>query len=117
MGELESAVMDVLWDHGGFLTPGEVHRVLSAKRPLAYTTIMTILVRLWEKGRLERQRDRRAYAYRPVQTREEHAAARMQEMLAKAGDQPKALNYFVEVLRPTERDQLRRMLQGRKRGT
>src|SRR5258708_20441407 len=61
MGELESAVMDVVWDRGGWLTPGEVHEVLAAERPLAYTTVMTILVRLWQKGRLRRQRDRRAY--------------------------------------------------------
>ncbi|MDP9418624.1 MAG: BlaI/MecI/CopY family transcriptional regulator, partial [Actinomycetota bacterium] len=36
--------MEVLWDRGGWLTPGEVHEVLSAQRPLAYTTVMTILV-------------------------------------------------------------------------
>jgi predicted transcriptional regulator len=117
MGELESAVMDVVWDHGGFLTPGEVRRVLAPRRRLAYTTVMTILVRLWQKGRLERQRDGRAFAYRAVETREEHTAARMRELLAGAGDRPKALNYFVEVLRPTERDQLRRMLRGRERGS
>jgi hypothetical protein len=37
----EAAVVDVLWDQGGWLTPGEVHEVLAADRPLAYTTVMT----------------------------------------------------------------------------
>ncbi|MGH9135651.1 MAG: BlaI/MecI/CopY family transcriptional regulator [Acidimicrobiales bacterium] len=69
MGELEGAAMDVLWDRGGWLTPGEVHEVLGADRDRAYTTVMTILVRLWQNGRLERQRDGRAYAYRPVASR------------------------------------------------
>jgi predicted transcriptional regulator len=48
-GELERAVMDVLWDQGGWLTPGEVHQRLGDP-VLAYTTVMTILVRLWRNG-------------------------------------------------------------------
>ena len=112
MGELEAMVMDVLWDRRGWLTPGEVHQVLEASRSMAYTTVMTILVRLWQKGRLERQRDGRAYAYRALQSREEHAAARMQEWLTRVGDRPMALAYFLDALPPTDRDQLRRMLRG-----
>ncbi|HZA76480.1 MAG TPA: BlaI/MecI/CopY family transcriptional regulator [Acidimicrobiales bacterium] len=110
MGELEATVMETLWDREGWLTPGEVQEVLSAERPLAYTTVMTILVRLWQKGRLERQRDGRAYAYRPVRSREEHAADRMQEMLAQVGDRPAALARFVESLPAADRAQLRRYL-------
>jgi predicted transcriptional regulator len=113
MGELEAAVMDVLWTRGGWATPGEVHEVLAARRPLAYTTVMTILVRLWQKGRLERERDGRAYAYRPLQSREEHAAARMGELLVGVGDRPAALAHFLQALPPADRDQLRRMLRGR----
>ncbi|MDP9403377.1 MAG: BlaI/MecI/CopY family transcriptional regulator [Actinomycetota bacterium] len=112
-GELEAAVMEVLWDRGGWLTPGEVHEVLSAQRPLAYTTVMTILVRLWQKGRLERQRDGRAYAYRPLRSREEHVASRMDELLVGAMDRPAALGLFVERLSSRDRAQLRRMLQRR----
>ena len=117
MGELEATVMDILWDSGGWLTPREVHDVMAAKRPLAYTTVMTILVRLWHKGRLERQRDGRAYAYRPVTTREEHAAARMHEMLTGTSDRPLALSRFVESLSPADRSQLRRLLANAKRAT
>ena len=112
-GELESGVMDVLWDRGGWLTPGDVHETLTAERPIAYTTVMTILVRLWRKGRLDRQRDGRAYAYRPRQSREEHAAERMGQLLVGARDRPAALAHFVESLNPGDRDQLRRMLRGR----
>ncbi|MDQ3353045.1 MAG: BlaI/MecI/CopY family transcriptional regulator [Actinomycetota bacterium] len=113
MGELEASVMDVLWDRGGSLTPGEVHQVLGAERPLAYTTVMTILVRLWQKGRLDRQRDGRAYAYRPRQSREQHAAARMGQVLVSARNRPAALAQFVDALSATDRAQLRRVLQGR----
>jgi predicted transcriptional regulator len=109
-GELQGAVMDVLWDGGGWLTPGEVHEVLSEARPLAYNTVLTILVRLWEKGRLERQRDGRAYMYRPVQSREQYVAARMEEVLHGTRNRPAALASFLETLDDRDRTQLRRLL-------
>lgn len=110
MGELEAAVMDALWDRGGWSTPGEIHAVV-ADDSLAYTTVMTILVRLWQKGRVERQRDGRAYAYRATATREETVGARMGEVLVAAGDRPAALGFFLKALSPADRAQLRRLLQ------
>ncbi|HEV2811495.1 MAG TPA: BlaI/MecI/CopY family transcriptional regulator [Acidimicrobiales bacterium] len=110
-GELEAAVMDVLWDAGAWLTPGEVHEVLSESRALAYNTVLTILVRLWEKERLQRQRDGRAYAYRPLLTREQYAAVRIEQVLHEARDRPAALANFVEALGDRDRTQLRRLLE------
>jgi predicted transcriptional regulator len=116
-GELEAAVMETLWDRGGWSTPGEVHEVLSAARPLAYNTVMTILVRLYGKGRLERQRDGRAYAYRPLQSREDYAADRMGHVLAEVRDRPAALAAFIDSLPAGDRAQLRRLLaQARPKG-
>jgi predicted transcriptional regulator len=108
-GELERAVMDVLWDQGGWLTPGEVHQRLGDP-VLAYTTVMTILVRLWRKGRVERHRDGRAYAYHPVQTREQHVAGRMEQVLAQARDRPAVFGHFLAAMDPADRAQLRRLL-------
>ena len=71
MGELENMVMDILWDHGGWMTPGEVTDVLAKRRPLSYSTILTILVRLVEKGRLTRRKDGRAFLYSPAMSRAE----------------------------------------------
>jgi predicted transcriptional regulator len=109
MGELERAVMDVLWDQGGSLTPGEVHRHLEDPS-LAYTTVMTILVRLWRKGRVERHRDGRAYAYHPVVSREQYVAARMEELLADTPDRSAVFSHLVEGMNPDDRAQLRRLL-------
>lgn len=61
-GRLEAAAMETLWDRGGWLTPREVHGVLRAERPLAYTTVMTVLGRLCKKGLLQRRRLGRGYA-------------------------------------------------------
>ena len=110
MGQLESAVMDVLWDHNGWLTPGEVHELLPGSDDRAYSTVLTILIRLYKKGRLERQRDGKAHAYRPVETREEYTAKRMSELLANS-DRPTALVHFVSGLSASDRSQLRRALQ------
>lgn len=109
--ELENQVLDVLWASDAPLTPGDVHGSLSKDHPLAYTTVMTILVRLCDKGLLVRERTGRAFAYRPVISKEERSAARMQEMLATAGDPAVALNRFVEALGPAQREALRRALR------
>ena len=109
-GELEAAVMEILWDRGGWLTPGEVHGALREARPLAYNTVLTVLVRLWRKERVERQRDGRAYAYRPVLGREEYAAVRMEQVLGEAKNRPAALASFLETLSERDRTQLRRLL-------
>lgn len=109
-GELERQVLDVLWAADGALTPRDVHTALGSKRGLAYTTIMTILVRLWRKGMLEREPRGRAFAYRPIETRDERVASRMRELLAGAGDRTAALAGFVGSLPPDELDDLRRLL-------
>lgn len=61
LGALERTVMDVVWDHGG---PGglTVRQVLERlpDQQLAYTTVMTVLVRLAGKDLLTRRRDGRA---------------------------------------------------------
>ena len=113
MGELEARVLDALWDDGGWLTAADVHAVVGRRRRLAYTTVMTVLVRLYEKGLLERRLAGRAYAYHPVQSREERTAARIVELLATAGDQSVALSCFLTQISGAERARLRRLLEGR----
>lgn len=113
-GELENQVIDVLWDASRPLAPGDVHEILRRDRELAYTTVMTILVRLWEKGLVTRARAGRAFEYEPVLSREERAAARMNEVLAAAGDHGLALARFVDALPDDQRDDLRKALRGRK---
>lgn len=115
-GELEARVMDVLWASDDAMTPRDVHRVITTpRRPLAYTTVMTILVRLWTKGMLDREFRGRAYAYRPVAGREEWTAERMRELLEHSGDPAVALTHFARSIDAREAKQLRRALDGRRR--
>ena len=112
-GELERKVMEVLWAAPGPMTPRGVHDVIAQERDLAYTTVMTILVRLWRKGVLVREQSGRAYAYRPLVSKEEHLADRMRDVLAAAGDPAAALGHFVRQLDSRERRHLRKLLGGK----
>lgn len=113
-GELEALVMDTLWaDDAEWLTPRDVHDVIARNHPLAYTTVMTTLSRLWRKGIVDRRREGRAFAYRPVATRDEWVAIRMRELLTEAGDSAAALTHFVSGMGSRERGQLRRVVRRR----
>lgn len=67
LGPLEQRVMQSLWDRGA-QTPRQVLERLNADSPraLAYTTVMTILVRLSRKGYVERRLAGRTYRYSPL---------------------------------------------------
>ena len=116
-GELEAKVLDVLWNADGWLVPGEVHAVINPRRRLAYTTIMTTMTRLWEKGRLERRRRGRAFEYCPSLDRTEYAASRMNEFLSAAGDPRSALAHFVSGMDASEEAELRRVLRSKRRSS
>lgn len=111
LGPLEAELLAVLWRGGGWLSAPEVHEELARARPLGYTTVSTVLIRLWQKGHLERVRDGRAFAYRPLQTKEQFTATRMAGLLAGIDDRPGALSWFLRLLDADERAQLRRLLK------
>ena len=94
-GELEAAVMDVLWRRGTPATVREVLAELTASRPRAYTTVMTVLENLHRKDALRREMDGRAWLYSPTRTRAEHSAALLQDVLSAAGDRDEVLMHFV----------------------
>lgn len=108
MGALETEVLSVLWANPDGGTPGEVLESLDSD--LAYTTVMTIMTRLWKKGLVERARDGRAYRYRPVTSEAELAAARMQAALAPVSDREATLSRFVEGLSRKDERVLRQLV-------
>jgi BlaI family transcriptional regulator, penicillinase repressor len=74
---LELEIMKVVWDKGQ-ATVRDVHAVLKERRPVAYTTVMTMMGVLATKGHLKQQRSERAYVYRPTRP----AAAAIKTMVA-----------------------------------
>ena len=86
---------------GRALTPAEVRAELGAD--LAYTTVMTVLTRLHDKGVLTRARDGRAYAYRPADPTVV-TAQRMRQLLDNGDDRAAVLTRFMgELIEEDER--------------
>jgi predicted transcriptional regulator len=122
MGELERAVMEVLWSpapdtapDGGWWTVRDVHAALAARpgrRDSAYTTVMTVLQRMAGKGLVEQQRDGRAHRYRAGGSREEMTAGLMRDALDEfaSDDRRTALVAFVGEASVADREALREAL-------
>ena len=107
-GALEAEVLAVLWDAAQPLTPAEVLTALD--RPLAYTTVMTILARLWRKGILRRMTRGRGYEYEAAVSEGDLASRRIRDTLRGSNDRSSVLAAFVGSLSRRDRVELRRLL-------
>lgn len=110
-GALERDVMEVLWRSDVPLTPAEVRSALEVD--LAYTTVMTVLARLHEKGRANREGRGRAFAYSAAVSEFELAGEQMTAVLSTSSDRVGALGGFVGALSKKDRAALQRLLEGR----
>lgn len=102
LGELELAVMDWIWKQERPVTVPEVHNQLLERRKLAYTTTMTVMSRLHEKGMLGRREERRPYTYWAAMDREDYLADLMLGALVKVRDRKAVLARFVERIGPSD---------------
>jgi predicted transcriptional regulator len=110
-GVLEQEVMAVLAAASDTaLTPAEVRDALGGD--LAYTTVMTALVRLYDKGAVSRERARRGYAYRMMADTATLTARQMHRLLNRDADRPAALARFVAELGPDDERLLNELLSG-----
>ena len=72
LGELEQQIMDILWEHRQ-CSARDVLTILEKEKKLAYTTVATILKRLYEKGLLIRKEKRIGYIYSPKLSKERYS--------------------------------------------
>lgn len=107
-GELEGAVLAALWAADDALVPAEVQAAVGGD--LAYTTVMTILVRLHDKGLIEREKVGRAFAYRPVVAETDVVAEQVRRLLQRGHDRTAVLQGLVEGLTPGDERLLRELL-------
>jgi len=114
LGVLERLLMNVLWDSSQALPAKELRdRLLTpaaSRKPLATTTVLTVLSRLETKGFVTRDRGSRPHLYRAVTTRAEHTAELMHEVLGSAPDRQAALARFIGNVTPQEAESLRVLL-------
>jgi BlaI family transcriptional regulator, penicillinase repressor len=112
LGDLETAVMSVVWEKGK-ATVQEVQDTLSQQRPLAYTTVMTVMSRLAEKGVLNREKEGRAFVYTPAIPQERTAGSLLQSLVRRLydGATGKAIAQLLETEEDVDDAELERLEQ------
>ncbi|MCY1141665.1 BlaI/MecI/CopY family transcriptional regulator [Actinoplanes sp. Pm04-4] len=109
-GQLETEIMTVLDAAVRPLTPGEVRDALESDGSLSYSTVVTTLTRLFEKGAVARRRDGRAFRYGALSAPAGLVADRMSRLMAVEPDRATVLRRFVSNLSADDERLLRELL-------
>jgi predicted transcriptional regulator len=116
--DLEATIMDVVWGKQlSSFAVGDVLAILEKQRDIAYTTVMTTVTRLYEKGILERERDGKRYLYSPKLSREEFLQSTAREVLDEAVGGHQAMAMLAEKVSEAsagELDDLEALIQKRR---
>jgi predicted transcriptional regulator len=107
-GDLAQMILDLVGRAAGPVTTGQMRDALGGG--LAYTTVMTVMDRLHERGLLARQRVGRAFAYTVLGDPAQVTARRMHRLLDVDGDRAGVLARFVDGLNPGDEQVLRAQL-------
>src|SRR5258705_11083462 len=102
--------MDRAWLAGRPVLVREIWAALRPERQPAYNTVLTVVEILYRKGWLARDKDGRAYRYRPTASREDYTAGLMGEVFDTSTDRLATLRLFMERIDPAEADELGAML-------
>ena len=115
LGGTEMEVLREVWSLGR-ATARDVHDRVTGRRPLAYTTVMTVLKNLAEKGYLEYETEGTAYVYTAARAPEEVRASVLGGILDKVfgGSAASLVQALVqrEALSDDERAEIRRLIDG-----
>jgi predicted transcriptional regulator len=118
LGELQLAVMNVVWDLGQ-ATVNQVRDQLAAERELAYTTILSVMQKLEKAGWLKHRSDGRTYVYLPRRSRDdaERNALKQFTLRAFGGDPLVLFQHLLDDDRLTEAElaELKKMLEKRRK--
>lgn len=110
--DLEAEIMEIVWDlNQSHFTVSDVVEVISSNRDVAYTTIMTTISRLFEKGLLEREKVGRKYQYRALQSRQEYIVQLTKDVIQQLPPigQQAAISMLVEHIEDADDDELLRL--------
>jgi predicted transcriptional regulator len=113
LGAQELAIMKVVWRLGD-VSVREVYETLRERRPVAYTTVMTMMNMVEAKGYLKKTLDGRAYRYRPAVPESRVVTAMVREFVERVfdGSAGPLLAHLVSetTLSEKEREELRRLI-------
>ena len=116
--ELEASIMDAVWTRRlSSFAVGDVLAILEKQRDIAYTTVMTTVTRLYEKGLLDRARDGKRYLYSPKVSREDFLESTAREVLDRSIGSHQAIAMLAEKVSEApagELDELEALIQKRR---
>ena len=114
LGSREAAIMEYLWKHGA-LAPGDLHRGLSAIKPLAYSTVYTELSRLTKKGLVRKKGRHLEATYAAAVSRERFVTSLVAHVVSGLVDAhgEAAIHGFIDVIADDEEsiDVVKRLLR------
>ena len=113
LGARELAIMKVVWRLGD-ASVRDVYETLRKRRPVAYTTVMTMMGTLEAKGYLKKRPDGRAFRYRPARAEGRVVTSLVRDFVDRVFDgasRPLLAHLVTEGrLTPAEREELRRLI-------
>jgi predicted transcriptional regulator len=114
----ELEIMKIVWVHGS-ATVRHVYEELLRRRKIAYTTVMTMMGILEQKGHLKKSADERAYVYTPAQPQREVVGNMVHDFLKRVfnGSAKPLLIQLVEDKKLTsdELDEIRKLMKEKRR--
>jgi predicted transcriptional regulator len=115
----ELEVLKVLWQRGPS-TVRDVLEVLNESRPRAYTSVMSLMNVMADKGQLVRREQGRAFLYEPASQREDTLGGMVADLLGRAfeGSASQLVAHLLDQSRPgsAELDEIRKAIQQYKQG-
>lgn len=107
LGDLEADIMEIMWGRQQ-ASVRDVCGCLEKDREIAYTTVMTVMSRLSNKGLLAKEKDGKSYIYYPAISRKEFSRSFASSLLAGLGHELSAssLAFFVNNLNPEDEETL-----------
>jgi len=115
LGELEQAIMDLLWDATEPMTANQVRDTLAQRQQSgpAITTVLTVLGRLHKKGFVVKDDSRRPHEFSAVTSREEHTVQLLNDVLGSAVDKHAVLARFIGGIDPSDAQKVQQLLSSR----
>jgi len=119
LGDLEADIMEHIWDMGE-VTVRQVYSRLKEKREIAYTTVMTVMTRLAEKGILSKVETRSAHLYKAHLSKNEFTRSTVKQVMDRLLEDfsSPVINQFMEFLEsenPEKIEELARIIEKKRK--